>query len=45
MQIRTNGILAGQSIQIVPMEDSHKIELSNVLMSPEIWKYTFKYRM
>src|SRR6476469_4655736 len=42
MQISTNGILEGKSIQLVPMEYSHKTELSNVLMSPEIWEFTWR---
>jgi RimJ/RimL family protein N-acetyltransferase len=42
MQISTNGILEGQTIHLVPMEDSHKTELSNVLMSPEIWEFTWR---
>jgi hypothetical protein len=42
MQISTNGILEGKSIHLVPMEDSHKTELSSVLMSPEIWEFTWR---
>jgi RimJ/RimL family protein N-acetyltransferase len=42
MQISTNGILEGKTIYLAPMEDSHKTELSNILMSPEIWEYTWR---
>jgi RimJ/RimL family protein N-acetyltransferase len=42
MQISTNGILEGQTIHLVPMEGSHKTELSHVLMSPEIWEFTWR---
>jgi RimJ/RimL family protein N-acetyltransferase len=42
MQISTNGILEGKSIHLVPMVYSHKTELSSVLMSPEIWEFTWR---
>jgi RimJ/RimL family protein N-acetyltransferase len=42
MLISTNGILEGQSIHLVPMEDSHKTDLSTVLIPPEIWEFTWR---
>jgi RimJ/RimL family protein N-acetyltransferase len=42
MQLSTNGTLEGQSIHLVPMEESHKTELSKVLMSSEIWEFTWR---
>lgn len=36
------GILDSKTITLVPMEESHKAELSSVLNFPEVWEYTWR---
>ncbi|MEN1986338.1 GNAT family N-acetyltransferase [Paenibacillus hubeiensis] len=42
LQENTNFVLEGNIVTLVPMEDSHKAELIRVLMSPNVWEYTWR---
>lgn len=42
MQINPNVVLVGETVRLVPMENSHKTELSRILLSPEVWKFTWR---
>ncbi|WP_238590760.1 hypothetical protein [Paenibacillus beijingensis] len=42
MRINTDVVLEGQTVRLVPMETGHKAKLSRILISPEIWEFTWR---
>lgn len=35
-------MLVGETVRLVPLENSHKTELSRILLSPEVWEFTWR---
>ncbi|MCJ8014766.1 GNAT family N-acetyltransferase [Paenibacillus sp. KQZ6P-2] len=42
MLINTNIVLEGETVRLVPMEDRHKAELSRILLSAQVWEFTWR---
>nr|WP_280521487.1 GNAT family protein [Paenibacillus mangrovi] len=40
--INTNIVLEGETVRLVPMEDRHKAELSRILLSAQVWEFTWR---